>query len=123
MLSRLYEGFRKYSKPISFGVVCAVAVTLANMAISKDMANKAPPKAVYVRDVDGDSRQDIIVDYKLDVSWQEPMHGIFVFLQQEDGTYKRLEEILKEQQQKQRGTIEAKLRAYETLTKNKILHE
>lgn len=58
--------------------------------IEKDIAiTKSLPKTVYVRDVNGDSLQDVITRSK----------GTLVFLGQQDGTYRRLDEVLSEQRQ------------------------
>ena len=58
-------------------------------------ANK--PNSVYVRDLNGDNRPDLVIETK--------RGNLFPYLQQEDGTYKRLDEL----PQLEAKGIEAKL--------------
>ncbi len=56
------------------------------------------PNSVYATEVNGDNRPDLVVKNK---------HGDkFVYIQQEDGTYKLLSQLQKEQ----RESIEAKVK-------------
>lgn len=84
---------RKYSiHALTGAAVFLIGVMAGN--IYEDYLSR--PKAVYTADLDGDNRQDVVVENKK--GWR------FVFLQRPDGSYRPVDEVLANE----RATAEAR---------------
>ena len=65
----------------------AVGVGTAGYGVGRDYAReKYSPKTVYVRELNDDGKPDLVVTTKSGTK--------FLYLQQEDGTYRKLEEYM-----------------------------
>ena len=69
------------------GVICVVGGAALGVYFAK---RDFSPKAVYVQELNGDNRLDVIV---------ETESGKIAYLQQKDGTYQGLDQTLNEQRE------------------------